>query len=59
MSRTQAIGDLRGWAPPAALEIEYSLIERLAIAEVVKEVAAELGRTPAQVGLAWILRNRE
>ncbi|WP_406145761.1 aldo/keto reductase [Streptomyces sp. NBC_01012] len=27
------------------------------IADVVKEVAAELGRTPAQVGLAWTLRN--
>jgi aryl-alcohol dehydrogenase-like predicted oxidoreductase len=31
----------------------------LAIAEVVQEVAAELGRTPAQVGLAWTLRNPE
>ncbi|MER7776019.1 aldo/keto reductase [Streptomyces sp. NPDC096191] len=29
----------------------------LAIADVVKEVAAELGRTPAQVGLAWTLRK--
>ncbi|MEU6424455.1 aldo/keto reductase [Microbispora sp. NPDC046973] len=29
----------------------------LAIADVVKEVAAEMGRTPAQVGLAWVLRN--
>ncbi|MFJ2262775.1 aldo/keto reductase [Streptomyces sp. NPDC087844] len=29
----------------------------LAIADVVKEVATELGRTPAQVGLAWTLRN--
>ncbi|MFI6024974.1 aldo/keto reductase [Amycolatopsis magusensis] len=29
----------------------------LAIADVVKEVAVELGRTPAQVGLAWTLRN--
>ncbi|UJW30112.1 aldo/keto reductase [Saccharothrix sp. AJ9571] len=29
----------------------------LAIADVVKEVAAELGRTPAQVGLAWTLQN--
>ncbi|GAA2082523.1 aldo/keto reductase [Streptomyces albiaxialis] len=29
----------------------------LDIAEVVKEVAAEMGRTPAQVGLAWTLRN--
>ena len=29
----------------------------LAIADVVREVAAELGRTPAQVGLAWLLRN--
>nr|WP_276207326.1 aldo/keto reductase [Streptomyces antioxidans] len=35
-----------------------TLTERnLAIADVVKEVAAELGRTPAQVGLAWTLRN--
>ncbi|TVT51355.1 aldo/keto reductase [Amycolatopsis rhizosphaerae] len=35
-----------------------TLTERnLAIAEVVKEVAMELGRTPAQVGLAWVLRN--
>jgi aryl-alcohol dehydrogenase-like predicted oxidoreductase len=34
------------------------LTERnLAIAEVVREVATELGRTPAQVGLAWVLRN--
>jgi aryl-alcohol dehydrogenase-like predicted oxidoreductase len=29
----------------------------LAIVDVVKEVAAELGRTPAQVGLAWTLRK--
>ncbi|MFF1699860.1 aldo/keto reductase [Streptomyces sp. NPDC058257] len=29
----------------------------LAIVDVVKQVAAELGRTPAQVGLAWTLRN--
>ncbi|MFJ9209465.1 aldo/keto reductase [Streptomyces sp. NPDC102264] len=29
----------------------------LAIADVVKEVAMELGRTPAQVGLAWALRR--
>ncbi|BBY17719.1 aldo/keto reductase [Mycolicibacterium litorale] len=29
----------------------------LAIADVVKEVATELGYTPAQVGLAWVLRN--
>ncbi|MDQ7807016.1 aldo/keto reductase [Amycolatopsis sp. A133] len=29
----------------------------LAVAEVVTEVAAELDRTPAQVGLAWTLRN--
>ncbi|MEV0611956.1 aldo/keto reductase [Nonomuraea sp. NPDC050404] len=35
-----------------------TLTERnFAIVEVVKEVAAELGRTPAQVGLAWTLRN--
>ncbi|KAF4405487.1 MULTISPECIES: aldo/keto reductase [Streptomyces] len=29
----------------------------LAVVDVVREVAAELGRTPAQVGLAWTLRN--
>ncbi|WP_432937041.1 aldo/keto reductase [Kribbella sp. CA-253562] len=29
----------------------------LAIVDVVKEVAGELGRTPAQVGLAWALHN--
>ena len=29
----------------------------LAVADVVREVAAEMGRTPAQVGLAWTLRN--
>ncbi|MGW5866434.1 aldo/keto reductase [Streptomyces sp. NPDC055239] len=29
----------------------------LAIVDVVKEVATELGRTPAQIGLAWTLRN--
>ncbi|MEU9188450.1 aldo/keto reductase [Streptomyces sp. NPDC048484] len=29
----------------------------LAVADVVKEVAAELGHTPAQVGLAWTLQN--
>ncbi|MFH8463389.1 aldo/keto reductase [Streptomyces sp. NPDC017991] len=35
-----------------------TLTERnLAIADVVREVATELGRTPAQVALAWTLRN--
>ncbi|WP_405912642.1 aldo/keto reductase [Streptomyces sp. NBC_00963] len=35
-----------------------ALTERnLAIVDVVKEVATELGRTAAQVGLAWTLRN--
>lgn len=35
-----------------------ALTERnLGIAETVKEVAAELGHTPAQVALAWTLRN--
>ncbi|WP_342362279.1 aldo/keto reductase [Terrarubrum flagellatum] len=29
----------------------------LAIADVVKEVAAEMGKTPAQTALAWTLRN--
>ncbi|RDI53234.1 aldo/keto reductase [Nocardia mexicana] len=120
VSRMQAIADLRGWSPLAALQIEYSLIERtgerdlipmarelglgvipwsplasgvltgkysrddladdavgspegsrknvalssgaltergLAIADVVKEVAAQLGKTPSQVALAWTLQN--
>ncbi|MET9966030.1 aldo/keto reductase [Streptomyces sp. NPDC006356] len=35
-----------------------TLTERnLAIADVVQKVATELGRTPAQVGLAWALQN--
>ncbi|MFI1385158.1 aldo/keto reductase [Embleya sp. NPDC020886] len=35
-----------------------ALTERnLAIVDVVREVAAESGHTPAQVGLAWTLRN--
>ncbi|WP_433463855.1 aldo/keto reductase [Spirillospora sp. CA-128828] len=35
-----------------------ALTERnLAIADVVKDVATDLDRTPAQVGLAWTLRN--
>ncbi|MFR0355044.1 aldo/keto reductase [Streptomyces sediminimaris] len=35
-----------------------ALTERgLAIADVVKEVATELGRTPGQVALAWSLKN--
>ncbi|MFD9686667.1 aldo/keto reductase [Kitasatospora sp. NPDC059088] len=35
-----------------------TLTERnLAVVGVVREVAAELGRTPAQVALAWTLRN--
>ncbi|WP_244598540.1 aldo/keto reductase [Rhizobium tubonense] len=35
-----------------------SLSERgLAIADVVKEIAAELGKTPAQVAIAWTLLN--
>lgn len=29
----------------------------LSIVDVVKEVAAEQGRTPAQIGLAWTLQN--
>ncbi|MCX4831078.1 MULTISPECIES: aldo/keto reductase [unclassified Streptomyces] len=35
-----------------------TLTERnLAIADAVKEVAGDLGRTPAQIALAWTLRN--
>jgi aryl-alcohol dehydrogenase-like predicted oxidoreductase len=42
----------------SAGELNGSLSERsLAIAEVVKTVATELGRTPAQVALAWVLLN--
>jgi len=120
-SRMQAIAELRGWAPLAALQIQYSLAERtverdlipmaqemgmgvlpwsplaggilsgkyalsdlsatesgqrvidtrkdmnlltgrlnertLAIANEVSSVAQEMGRTPAQVALAWTLLN--
>ena len=117
VSRTQAIAELRGWAPLIALQIEYSLIERtgerdlipmaremglgvlpwsplakgvltgkytradldhtdgtetrknrataagslsergLAIADVVRDISAEVGHTPSQVALAWTLLN--
>lgn len=117
VSRMHAIAQLRGWAPPIALQLEYSLIERtgerdlipmahelglgvlpwsplakgvltgkyscadldatdgpesrktiaaaagvlsergLAIADAVREIAAEIGHTPAQVALAWTLSN--
>jgi aryl-alcohol dehydrogenase-like predicted oxidoreductase len=119
ISRMQTIAGLRGWSPFAALQIEYSLIQRtverelipmarelglgvipwsplasgvltgkygpgdlahdggraaaegtrkdiaaangsltehgLAVADVVKEIAASTGRTPSQVALAWTL----
>jgi len=120
VSRMQAIADLRGWSPFAALQVEYSLAERtierdlvpmaqemglgvipwsplaggvltgkysredlraeasanpagsrhnvvlahnmlternLEIADVVGEVAEELGKSRAQVALAWTLLN--
>ena len=121
VSRMQTIADLRGWVPLAALQIEYSLIERtverdlipmaktmglgvipwsplgsgvltgkysrsdlarregaaqaegtrkdvaidngaltergLRIADVVGELAAEIGTTPSRVALAWTLLN--
>jgi aryl-alcohol dehydrogenase-like predicted oxidoreductase len=120
ISRMQTIADLRGWAPLAAVQLEYNLLERtgerdllpmarelglgvtlwsplaggvltgkysradltpetkddgdsarkefnvalggvsdrsLAIAQEVKDVAADLGRSAAQVALAWTLQN--
>jgi aryl-alcohol dehydrogenase-like predicted oxidoreductase len=120
ISRMVTMADLRGWAPLAAVQLEYNLVERtgerdllpmadelglgvtlwsplaggvltgkysaadladgaqgvgdsarkgfnvalggvsersLAIADVVKDVAAEVGRSPAQVALAWSLAN--
>ncbi|MET9226716.1 aldo/keto reductase [Lentzea sp. NPDC003310] len=113
ISRMQAVADLRGWSPLAALQIEYSLINRgadrdllpmaralglgvspysplgggvlsgkysgpaepgstrrsfnaglgmvtdrtLAIADVLRSVAEESGRTSAQVALAWNLHR--
>ena len=42
VSRMQAIADLRGWAPLAALQIEYSLIERTGERELLP-MARELG----------------
>jgi aryl-alcohol dehydrogenase-like predicted oxidoreductase len=55
-------GKYRGAAPAGARSSFNAglgmVTERnLAIADVVTEVAAELGHTPAQVGLAWTLRN--
>lgn len=120
IARMQTIADLRGWSPFAAMQIEYSLVERtaerelipmgaaldlgimpwgilaagvlsgkrrnpgasahedgalnearlagtvasggpsernFAIAEVVREIAGELGRTPSEIAVAWTLAN--
>lgn len=48
-----------GGPPRKSLNVTLgNLTERtLAIADVVKEVATELGHTPGQVGLAWTLQN--
>jgi aryl-alcohol dehydrogenase-like predicted oxidoreductase len=56
-------GKYRGTEPAAGTRRSFNaglgmVTERnLAIADVVTEVAAELGHTPAQVGLAWTLQN--
>jgi len=56
-------GKYRDAAPEAGTRRSFNaglgmVTERnLAIADVVTEVAAELGHTPAQVGLAWTLQN--
>lgn len=53
----QAVGSPEGTRKNVALA-NGALNERnLAIADVVKEVAAQLGKTPAQVALAWTLQN--
>ncbi|RDI68782.1 aldo/keto reductase [Nocardia pseudobrasiliensis] len=53
----QAVGSPEGTRKNVALA-SGALTERgLGIAEVVKEVAAELDRTPSQVALAWTLRT--
>ncbi|MGV9679677.1 aldo/keto reductase [Nocardia sp. NPDC003482] len=53
----EAVGSPEGTRKNVALA-NGSLTERgLDIAEVVKDVAAELNRTPSQVALAWTLRN--
>ena len=56
-------GKYRDAAPEAGTRRSFNaglgmVTERnLAIADVVTQVAAELGHTPAQVGLAWTLQN--
>ncbi|GAB2813271.1 aldo/keto reductase [Actinoallomurus bryophytorum] len=42
VARMQAIADLRGWSPLAALQIEYSLIERTVERELIP-MAGEMG----------------
>jgi aryl-alcohol dehydrogenase-like predicted oxidoreductase len=41
-SRMQAIAELRGWTPPVALQIEYSLLERTAERDLIP-MAREMG----------------
>lgn len=55
LAREGSMDNLGGTRKDFALEAG-SLTERgLAIADVVRDVAAELGRTPSQVALAWTL----
>ncbi|MBF6451015.1 MULTISPECIES: aldo/keto reductase [Nocardia] len=54
---TSAAGSPEGSRKNVALANGSLTARGLAIAEVVKEVAAELDRTPAQTALAWTLRN--
>ena len=42
VSRMQTIADLRGWSPLAALQIEYSLVERTVERDLIP-MAAEMG----------------
>ncbi|MCM6775262.1 aldo/keto reductase [Nocardia sp. CDC159] len=57
LTEQQAVVSRVGTRKSLALD-SGTLSERgLAIADVVKQVAAELGRTPSQVALAWTLRN--
>lgn len=54
---TSAAGSPEGSRKNVALANGSLTARGLAIAEVVKEVAADLDRTPAQTALAWTLRN--
>jgi len=57
-SQANTLAALRGWSPFVALQLEYTE-PNLQIAREVDRVADELGKTSAQVAIAWARQRGE